>query len=157
MVPMKQSIARELIRTRVWLNRASHLLDLGLRLYLAKVFFWSGLTKIMSWDDTLTLFQDEYRVPLLPPEVAAVLGTFGELFFPVLLALGLAGRFAAAGLFFVNLMAVVSYWHVLSGAGAALAQHWYWGSLLLVVALHGPGGLSFDAVVWRRWLPGLSV
>ena len=136
---------------RACTTAGSHLLDLGIRLYVAKVFFWSGLTKIANWETTVALFEDEYRVPLLPPELAAAAGTFGELVFPVLLALGLAGRFAAGSLFIVNLVAVASYWHVLKELEPALAQHWYWGVLLLVSLLHGPGKLALDSVVWRRW------
>ena len=75
---------------------------LAARLYVGQAFFLSGLTKLRDWDITLALFQDEYHVPLLPPDVAAVAGTFGETALPVLLVLGLAGRFAAAGLSVVN-------------------------------------------------------
>jgi putative oxidoreductase len=120
------------------------LLDLAIRLYVGKVFFLSGLQKFRNWDNTLALFRDEYHVPLLPPGVAAVLGTFGELVFPVFLVLGLGTRFAALGMSFVNVMAVVSYWQVLSTLEPALAQHFFWGTLLLVVLFHGPGRLSID-------------
>jgi putative oxidoreductase len=68
----------------------------------------------------------------------------------VLLAPGLASRFAALGLSVVNVMAVVSYWHVLSQNAVALLQHVFWGVLLLVTLLHGPGGLSLDHWLWRR-------
>ncbi|HKY03114.1 MAG TPA: DoxX family protein [Burkholderiales bacterium] len=125
-------------------------LDLLIRLYVAKVFFLSGLTKIRNWDGTLLLFEEEYDVPLLPPEIAAVMGTFGELVFPVLLALGLLSPIGALGLTFVNLMAVVSYWSFLKDAEPALAQHIYWGVLLLVTLLHGPGRISLDALICRR-------
>ena len=81
---------------------------LAARLYVAQVFFASGLTKLRDWDTTLALFADEYRVPLLSPDIAALLGTAGELVLPVLLALGLAGRFAGLGLFVINAVAVVS-------------------------------------------------
>lgn len=136
---------------RAWAGAGGHVLDLGIRLYVAKVFFMSGLTKIANWDSTVSLFEDEYRVPLLPPELAAALGTFGELVFPVLLALGLASRFAALSLFVVNLIAVLSYWHVLKDLEPALAQHWYWGVLLLVTMLHGPGKLALDSIVCKFW------
>ena len=86
----------------------SNVLDLGIRLYIAKVFFLSGLTKIRDWETTVTLFQEEYHVPLLPPELAAFMGTAGELVLPVFLVIGLATRIAAFGLTFVNIMAVVS-------------------------------------------------
>ena len=85
------------------------LADLGVRLFVAAVFFQSGLTKIANWDSTLSLFENEYAVPLLPSNVAAYLGTGVELFFPVLLVLGLGTRFAAFVLFVFNIVAVVSY------------------------------------------------
>ena len=117
------------------------------RWYVAGVFFRSGLTKIQDWDSTLLLFQEEYRVPLLPPELAAWLGTGGELILPVLLVLGLGGRFAAAGLFVVNLTAVLSLTEI---PEAALQQHVFWGSLLAVLVLWGPGRLSLDRLLEPR-------
>lgn len=112
------------------------------RLYLAKVFFLSGLTKVRDWDITLALFADEYRVPLLSPALAAWLGTAAELVLPVLLVVGLGGRAAALGLFVLNAVAVISLGDV---ADAALQQHLFWGSLLLALALWGPGRWSVDA------------
>jgi putative oxidoreductase len=135
-----------------WLQAAAHGLDLGIRLYVAEVFFRSGLLKIDNWDGTMYLFRNEYHVPLLPPEVAAWLGTFGELAFPPLLALGLAARFGALSLTLVNLMAVVSYWHILGKNEAALMQHVFWGTLLLVTLCHGPGKISLDHWLKKRWL-----
>lgn len=123
-------------------------LDLGIRLWVANVFWKSGLTKIETWDTTLALFEHEYQVPLLSPELAAVLGTATELTFPVLLALGLAGRFSAFVLFAFNIVAVVSY-PDLNEIG--LKDHVYWGILLLVTLLHGPGKLSLDHVLCRYW------
>lgn len=122
---------------------------LFLRLWVANVFFSSGLTKIADWDTTLLLFTEEYHVPLLPPAVAAVMGTFGELVFSALLAIGLTGRFAAAGLFVVNLTAVISY----PGLTETTRQfHYYWGMLLAVIACSGPGLLSLDRLLawWSR-------
>jgi len=136
-------------RILAWLAPATPLLDLWIRWDVASAFFRSGLTKIDSWDKTVFLFQEEYHVPLLPPDAAAALGTFGELFFPPLLLLGLAGRFSALSLSFVNIVAVISYWHVLGGNEAALASHYYWGLLLLVTLLHGPGKLSCDNLISR--------
>jgi putative oxidoreductase len=138
-------------RLRRQLHGAANVLDLAIRLYVANVFFKSGLLKISNWDSTLYLFEHEYRVPLLSIEAAAVLGTFGELFFPPLLALGLASRFAAFSLSIVNLVAVISFWHVLATNQAALMSHFYWGLLLLVTLTHGPGKLSLDHLIWR-WL-----
>lgn len=134
---------------------ASHLpeylapvLDLGLRLFLANAFFKSGLTKIQSWDSTLYLFNDVYAVPLLSPEVAAYLATGAELGLPVLLASGLFGRFAAAGLFTLNAVAVISY-PDLSEAG--LQQHLHWGLLLGVLLIMSRSAWSADAWL-ERWL-----
>jgi len=134
-----------------WTQAAAPVLDLAIRLYVAEVFFRSGLLKVKNWSGTLYLFREEYRVPLLPPELAAWFGMFNELFFPVLLALGLAGRFAAAALSFFNAIAVISFWHVLKGNEAALNSHIFWGFLLLVTLCHGPGGLSLDHWIWSRF------
>ena len=121
---------------------------LGARLFVGQAFFLSGLTKLRDWDTTLLLFADEYQVPLLSPEVAAVAGTAGELILPVLLVLGLGGRFAAAGLLMVNIVAVISLMEI---APAALQQHQFWGSLLLAVLLWGPGRWSIDHLLKSRW------
>ena len=123
-------------------------LDLVIRLWLANIFWKSGLTKIQSWESTLWLFENEYAVPLLPPAIAAVMATAIELAMPVLLAAGLATRFAALVLFVFNLMAVISY-PGLSEVG--LKDHQYWGLLLLVPLLHGPGAISLDGWIKRQW------
>jgi|SRR5882724_4036154 len=118
--------------------------QLAARLYVGQAFFLAGLTKIRDWDTTLALFADEYHVPLLPPAVAAAAGTTGELVLPMLLVLGLAGRFGALGLSVMNVVAVISLAEI---APAALQQHIFWGSLLIGLALWGPGRWSLD-----RWL-----
>lgn len=128
-------------------NWLAPLFDLGIRLYVASVFFRSGWLKISDWDSTRVLFENEYHVPLLSPNAAAVMGAGGELLLPVLLVLGLAGRFGAAGLFVVNLIAVLSY-PDLSDLGRA--DHLLWGVLLLVTLLHGPGRFSADCWL-KRW------
>jgi len=130
------------------LDFLSPLLDLGIRLWVADVFWKSGLTKIASWDNTVLLFENEYSVPLLSPEVAAALGTFTELVFPVFLVLGLGGRFAAFVLFVFNYIAVISY-PDLNPAG--LKDHMYWGILLLVPLFHGPGKISVDHFIKRKF------
>ena len=117
---------------------------LAARLYVAQAFFLSGLTKLRDWETTLALFMDEYKVPVLPPEVAAAAGTAGELLLPVLLAFGLGGRFAAAGLSVVNVVAVISLAEI---APAALQQHILWGTLLLGILLWGPGRWALDRFV----------
>ena len=129
------------------LEQLQPLAQLAARLYVAHAFFLSGLTKLRDWDTTLALFNDEYHVPLLPPELAAVMGTCGEGGLPVLLVLGLAGRFAAAGLSVVNVVAVLSLAEI---APAALNQHELWGSLLVGLLLWGPGRWSVDAWLVKR-------
>jgi putative oxidoreductase len=121
--------------------------DLGLRLFLANVFFKSGLTKIKSWDSTLSLFSEVYQVPLLPPELAAWLATSAELGLSVLLVLGLFGRFAAAGLSILNVVAVISY-SELSESG--LDHHLYWGMLLAVLLILSRGRWSVDCWLEKR-------
>jgi putative oxidoreductase len=133
-------------RTGRALGRGAPLADLAVRLYVASVFFQSGLTKIASWQSTLSLFENEYAVPLLPPELAAWLGTGVELAFPVLLVLGLGTRFAAFVLFVFNIVAAVSYPDL---GAAGLKDHQLWGLLLAVTLLHGPGALSLDRAIGR--------
>lgn len=129
-----------------FLNYFQSLMLLGTRCYVSWQFTKSGWLKLTSWETTLSLFRDEYHVPLLPPDLAAVAGTAGELFFPVLLYLGLLSRIGATGLFAVNLLAVISYAHVLLAEGfeAALGDHVLWGFMLLVLMLFGPGRFSVD-------------
>ncbi len=124
------------------------LFDLGLRLYVANVFFSSGWQKLSDWESTVALFQYEYHVPLLPPALAAAMGAAGELSLPVLLVAGLLSRFGAAGLFVVNLVAVLSY-PDLSDVGKQ--DHLLWGTMLLVTVFHGPGRWSLDHWLKRHW------
>ena len=129
-----------------------HLQSLALlaaRLDVARVFFMSGLTKLHDWPATLALFADVYQVPLLPPTLAAYMATAGELLLPVLLVTGLATRFAAAGLFVVNLVAALSL-AADDFSPAAEAQHLLWGVLALVLALWGAGRWSLDRLLPLR-------
>lgn len=118
------------------------------RLYVANVFFKSGLTKINDWGTTVALFTDEYKVPFLSPEVAAFMGTGGELILPVLLVLGFFGRFAALGLFVVNIVAVIALAEI---APAALQQHVFWGWLLACIAIVGTGQWGVDCWI-KKWI-----
>ncbi len=117
------------------------------RIYVAQVFFQSGLTKLNDWGTTVALFTDEYKVPFLSPSVAAFMGTAGELVLPVLLVLGFCGRFAALGLFVVNAVAVIALTDI---APAALQQHVFWGWLLACIAIVGTGQWAVDCVIQRR-------
>ncbi|MBV8035703.1 DoxX family protein [Roseateles sp.] len=128
------------------LSQLQSLALLAARLYVARIFFMSGLTKLRDWSSTLALFHDYYQVPLLPPTLAAYMGTTGELVLPVLLVLGLAGRFAGASLFVVNLMAALSLMSE-DFTPVAQAQHMLWGVLALVIALFGSGRWSVDRFI----------
>lgn len=148
---LSQSMAQFLARVRSAWSPITRLLEslqplaaLLARLYVANVFFLSGLTKLRDWGTTVALFTDEYKVPLLSPAVAAVLGTAGELVLPVLLALGLAGRFSALGLFVVNAVAVIALSEI---APVAMQQHVLWGALLAYLSIYGPGSWSADRLI----------
>jgi putative oxidoreductase len=136
------------------LNKSIHglgamtpLLDLGLRLWVARVFWNSGMTKIQSWDTTLMLFEYEYAVPVIPFELAAYLATAGELVAPVLLVFGLGARFGALALFVLNYVAMISYPDI---NPAGVKDHLLWGTMLAVTFFHGPGKLSIDHLIKRR-------
>lgn len=114
---------------------------LFVRLYIANIFFKSGLTKLRDWESTLMLFEYEYEVPFVSPIVAAWAGTIGELVLPVLLAIGLFSRLSAVGLFIVNAVAVISLVDI---SPAAMNEHILWGSLLIGIFLLGGKKLSLD-------------
>jgi putative oxidoreductase len=147
---MRNLIQRALVLTGL-VDRLQPVVLLALRLYVSSIFFRSGLVKISDWSATLALFHDEYKVPLLPPDLAAFVGAFGELTFPVLITLGVLGRFGAAGLFVVNAMAVISYPQLFGfECPAGIDAHFYWGSILLALSVFGPGRISLDALILKR-------
>lgn len=115
---------------------------LALRLYVAQVFFRSGWLKASSWDSTVELFSYVYHVPLLPPLAAAALGMTGELVLSALFAAGFASRFAAAGLFVVNLIAAISFPDI---SDLGLQDHVLWGLMILVPLFFGAGKIALDA------------
>jgi len=124
------------------------LLLLFCRLWVAWVFFNSGLTKIVTWDSTLYLFEYEYQVPILPWQLAAYMGTAAELILPVFVAFGLLTRPMAAILFVFNIIAVVSY-PVLWEQG--FFDHQLWGLMILIVVVWGPGPFSIDKLLRTKF------
>ena len=122
---------------------------LAARFYVGWAFFSAGLTKLRDWDSTLMLFEYEYQVPVLPFELAAYLGTGAEIILPLLLMMGLASRFSALGLFFVNIVAVISLEDI---GAAAYAQHVLWGTLLLQVVIFSGGRVALDRWIKARFL-----
>ena len=143
-VQMRRRAWSMLVAALEWLQAPALL---GARLYVAYAFILSGLESLRSWDATLYLYQNEFHVPLLAPDVAAVLGTAGEVLLPPLLALGLFGRFGALGLTVVNAVALGSYYYALQPAG--VLHHVLWACLLAMVALWGPGKWSLDHAIAR--------
>ena len=127
---------------------AAPILDLAVRLWIAQVFFQSGRTKLADWETTVYLFAEEYKVPLLPSEAAALIGTTFELLMPVFLALGLASRFAALPL--IGMALVIQF--VLGAANPDYdsVEHFYWLFLLATIVVRGPGPLSLDHVLAAR-------
>lgn len=110
---------------------------LSLRLFIAKVFFAAGLVKLDSWSSTLSLFEYEYNVPVIPFEIAAYMATAAEISLPILLIFGLFTPFAALGLF---IMSAVIELFIYPGT----TEHYYWLLLLGVLMTHGAGKLSLD-------------
>jgi putative oxidoreductase len=135
---------RVYVRAEGLIDKLQSLFALAVRLYLARVFLASALTKLHDWNTTVALFENEYHVPLLSPAAAAFLGTAAELGLPLLIVAGLGTRLAALALFAFNIVAATSY-PDLSDAG--LKDHILWGALMLVLAVYGPGRFSLD-----RWL-----
>ncbi len=127
---------------------SQNLFVLLLRLWLAKVFFLSGLTKIQSWDTTLMLFEYEYSVPFISPILAAGMATSAELIIPVLLVVGLLTRLNIVALFVLNYVALISYPDI-SFAGEK--DHYIWGLMMLAIFFYGPGKLALDQFV-MRWM-----
>ncbi len=126
---------------------------LMMRLWVALAFWRAGVVKFDDPSGTAMLFSTVYRVPVLPPPVAAFLGTWVELITPWLLGFGLLARPTAAFLFVYNVIAVISYpdlwphgfWHGL--VGNDFLDHKVWAIMLLAVIARGPGTFSIDAVL----------
>lgn len=144
---MTQKLSQHYLLAIKGVDGLQPLLNLGFRLWIAKVFFLSGLTKTDNWQSTLMLFEYEYAVPLLPHQLAAWLATGAELLLPVLLVLGLAGRFSSLGLFVLNYVALISYPDI---SAAGINDHYFWGAMLLVLTVYGPGSWSVDHWVKLR-------
>ena len=124
------------------------LVALVARFAVASVFWRSGQTKVDGFfqikDNTFYLFREEYKVPLLPPDIAAYMATTAEHVFPVLLIFGLASRLSALGLMAMTL--VIQLFVYPDG----WPDHILWFALLLLILARGPGAISLDHLVWGR-------
>jgi len=117
------------------------------RFALASVFWRSAQTKVNGFsirEETFYLFREEYKVPLLPPDVAAYLATIGEHVFSVLLLVGLASRLSALGLFGMTM--VIQLFVFPDG----WPEHILWVALQLLIVSRGPGAVSLDHLIWTR-------
>jgi putative oxidoreductase len=122
------------------------LLAIPLRLAVATIFWNSAMTKLANWDAALELFREEYRLPLLPPDVAAHITVSIELSMPVLLVLGLGVRPAA--LVLLGMTSVIEIFVY----PQAWPTHIQWAAMLLVLLCRGAGAVSLDHLIrQRRW------
>jgi putative oxidoreductase len=115
------------------------------RLAMANIFWRSGQTKLANWDLTIQLFRDEYMVPILPPEIAAYLATTVEHVTPVMLVLGLGARLGAAAMLAMTLVIQLFVYP------QSYPDHLLWAGPLLFLVMKGPGVLSIDHILRRRF------
>ena len=133
-----------------WLNAIpSSVIALIARIGVAGVFWRSGQTKVEGWqvtDSALYLFEEEYALPILSPEFAANMAAAAEHLFPVLLILGLASRFSAAALLGMTLVIQIFVYP------GSWPDHFTWAAALVFLVARGPGTLSLDHLIGRRFL-----
>jgi putative oxidoreductase len=138
------SIAARFSAARTELERFPlALIQLAMRVAVGTVFLKSGLLKINSWEFALKLFEDEYKLPVISPWLGAVLATFNELTFSVLLIVGLATRLATLPLLGMVLVIQVLVYP------QAWPEHLLWASILVFLLTRGPGSLSLDGLIER--------
>jgi len=129
-----------------WLDGVPYtVLAIPLRLAVATVFWNSAMTKLANWDTAVALFVDEYKLPLLPPELVAYVAVSIELTTPVLLVAGLFTRVAA--LVLLGMTAVIEIFVY----PLAWPTHLQWAAMLLILLCRGPGRLSVDHWLWKRF------
>jgi len=115
------------------------------RIAIAGVFLRAGLTKISSWESTVALFADEYKVPVLAPHLAAAMAATFEVGCSTLLLVGLGTRLAALPL--IGMIMTIQ----LFVYPQAWSEHLVWGSILLVLLTRGGGAISLDHLIARRF------
>ena len=143
------SIRTSVICARNWLEKFPYaLIALLARIAVADVFWRSGQTKVEGWqitESTFDLFREEYRVPVIPPEIAAYLAAVQEHLFSVLLLVGLASRLSALGLLGMTLVIQVFVYP------ANYPEHLLWCASLLLIICRGPGEISLDYFIRRKF------
>jgi len=129
-----------------WLEAVPYsVLAIPLRLGVAWIFWSSAQVKLINWQRTIELFAEEYRVPLLPPEIAAAMALPIEIACPILLVLGLFTRLAV--LVLLGMTAVIQIFVY----PEAWPTHLQWAAMMLVLLCRGAGAFSLDRLL-RRWL-----
>src|SRR3989454_12194245 len=143
-IPQTGGLRGWTVQAREWLALFPlSILQLAMRIGVGMVFFNAGLLKYNSFEFAVKLFEDEYKVPVLDPAVAARLAMFNELTFPVFLFLGLATRFPT-----LPLLGLVSVLQIFVYPNA-WPDHVFWGSNLIFLLTRGPGALSLDYLIER--------
>jgi putative oxidoreductase len=146
-LPTQSSNVRPALIARVesiinWLDGVPYsVLAIPLRFAIATVFWNSAMTKLANWETAISLFTEEYKVPLLPPELAAYMAATIELTAPVLLVLGLATR--ATALVLLGMTTVIEVFVY----PQAWPTHIQWAAMLLVLLFRGPGKWSLDHLI----------
>jgi putative oxidoreductase len=128
-------------------------ISLAARIFPAAVFWRSGQTKVEGFhvtENAIDLFRDEYALPLIDPALAAKIAAFSEHFFPVLLVIGLASRFSALALLVMTAVIEIFVYP------DAWPTHGVWATCFLIVIARGPGVISLDHLLARRWLGNRS-
>lgn len=132
-----------------WMSAIPHsLIALVARLSIAMVFWQSGQTKVDGWhvtDSAIYLFENEYKLPFIDPTIGAHLAAFAEHFFPILLAIGFASRLSALALCGMTLVIQVFVYP------GAWPTHGTWAACLLLIVARGPGIVSLDHLIARRF------
>lgn len=147
--PAPAGIGARVSAVTSWLGRfPTSVLLLAIRVGVGMVFFKAGLLKYHSWEFTVLLFRDEYKVPVLPPELAAQMAMIQELTLPVLLFLGLGTRIATLPLF--GMLLVIQTFVYPN----AWADHLFWAGALGLILTRGAGALSLDHLIARRFSRG---
>jgi putative oxidoreductase len=150
-VRARPAATRWLLRVRAWLEALPYwFLAVPLRLGVAWIFWNSAQVKLINWDTTLTLFREDYQVPVLPPELAAEIALVIELACPVLLVFGLFTR--AAVVVLLAMTAVIQIFVY----PEAWPTHLQWTAMMLVLLCRGAGALALDRLVWHWLRPKLG-
>jgi putative oxidoreductase len=133
------------VAARSWAERfPMSIIQLAMRIGIGAVFFKSGLLKYNSWEFAIKLFEDEYKVPVLSPVLAAWLAMVNELTFPLLLFAGLATRLATLPLLGMTFVIQVFVYP------QAWTEHLMWASILVFLLTRGPGAFSLDYLIERQ-------